>query len=128
MLRLIAECRARVVFGEQVAEAGDWFDGVCDDVEALGYEIGAAVLPACGVGFDHARHRLYFVCHTDIHSQPSGAEYAKARRLSRNRRNAGNVAAAHGIPGRMGLMRGYGNAIVPPLAAEFIGAYMDIAA
>lgn len=30
---------------------------------------------------------------------------------------------AHGIPGRVGLLRGYGNAIVPPLAAEFIKAY-----
>jgi DNA (cytosine-5)-methyltransferase 1 len=34
---------------------------------------------------------------------------------------------AHGIPGRVGLLRGYGNAIVPEVAAEFIKAYMDIA-
>lgn len=32
---------------------------------------------------------------------------------------------AHGIPGRVGLLRGYGNAIVPQVAAEFIGAYLD---
>src|SRR5690606_4077124 len=29
---------------------------------------------------------------------------------------------AHGIPGRVGLLRGYGNAIVPQVAAEFIAA------
>jgi DNA (cytosine-5)-methyltransferase 1 len=26
---------------------------------------------------------------------------------------------------RMGLLRGYGNAIVPPLAAEFVMAFME---
>lgn len=31
---------------------------------------------------------------------------------------------AHGVPGRVGLLRGYGNAIVPQVAAEFIGAYL----
>lgn len=129
MLRLVAECRPRVLFGEQVAEAGDWFDGVCDDMEALGYEVGAAVLPACSVGQDHVRHRLYFVCDTDSHSEPSGAEHAQARRMPRHRSYTGNVASADGVPSRVAsLMRGYGNAIVPPVAREFIGAYMDVSA
>jgi DNA (cytosine-5)-methyltransferase 1 len=33
---------------------------------------------------------------------------------------------AHGVSGRVGLLRGAGNAIVPQVAAEFIGAYLDI--
>ena len=37
----------------------------------------------------------------------------------------GTFPMAHGIPGRVGTLRGYGNAIVAPLAAEFIGAYLD---
>jgi len=31
---------------------------------------------------------------------------------------------AHGVPGRVGKLRAYGNAIVPPLAAEVIKAFM----
>jgi DNA (cytosine-5)-methyltransferase 1 len=37
----------------------------------------------------------------------------------------GTFPLAHGIPGRMGLLRGYGNAIVPPLAAEFVTAFLE---
>ena len=37
----------------------------------------------------------------------------------------GTFPLAHGVPGRVGLLRGYGNAIVPELAAEFIAAYME---
>jgi DNA (cytosine-5)-methyltransferase 1 len=32
-----------------------------------------------------------------------------------------------GVPGRMGLLRGYGNAIVPPVAAAFVTAFMEAA-
>jgi DNA (cytosine-5)-methyltransferase 1 len=38
----------------------------------------------------------------------------------------GTFPLAHGIPYRVGLLRGYGNAIVPQVAEEFIGAYNDI--
>lgn len=41
----------------------------------------------------------------------------KARRIE-----PGSFPLAHGVPGRVGLLRGYGNAINPQLAAEFIAA------
>jgi DNA (cytosine-5)-methyltransferase 1 len=44
----------------------------------------------------------------------------KARRVE-----AGTFPLANGIPGRMGLLRGYGNAIVPEVAEVFVRAWMD---
>ncbi len=44
----------------------------------------------------------------------------KARRIE-----SGSQPLAHGIPGRMGLLRGYGNAIVPQVASKFIEAARD---
>jgi DNA (cytosine-5)-methyltransferase 1 len=49
----------------------------------------------------------------------TGAD-GKARRAQ-----PGIPLLAHGIPNRVGKLRAYGNAIVPPLAAEVIGAYLD---
>jgi DNA (cytosine-5)-methyltransferase 1 len=37
----------------------------------------------------------------------------------------GTFPLAHGAPARVGRLRAYGNAIVAPAAAEFIGAYLD---
>ncbi len=42
----------------------------------------------------------------------------KARRIE-----SGTFPLADGVPGRMGLLRGYGNAIVPEVAAEFVAAW-----
>jgi DNA (cytosine-5)-methyltransferase 1 len=44
----------------------------------------------------------------------------KARRIE-----SGTFPLAHGIPGRVGLLRGYGNAIVPQVAQVFIESWID---
>ncbi|MDX0262421.1 DNA cytosine methyltransferase [Sinorhizobium meliloti] len=38
----------------------------------------------------------------------------------------GTFPLAHGVPGRVGRLRAYGNAITPEVGSEFITAYMDI--
>jgi DNA (cytosine-5)-methyltransferase 1 len=60
---LIKQCRPDVVFGEQVESAikYGWLDLVQDDLEREGYSLGAAGIPAAGIGAPHIRHRLYFV-------------------------------------------------------------------
>jgi DNA (cytosine-5)-methyltransferase 1 len=125
--RLIDASRPRVVFGEQVASAQSWFDRLCADMAALGYEIGAAILPACGFGFDHARPRIVFVGHTHCDRQSSMSIDAEVDRLSRYRGDAGDVVQADGLPDRVAQLSGFGNAIVPQVAAEAIAAYMEIA-
>lgn len=52
----------------------------------------------------------------------AGAD-GKARRVE-----PGIRLLAHGVPARVGKLRAYGNAIVPQVAAEVIGAYMEVAA
>lgn len=230
--RLIAGCRPPVVMGEQVAAAvgKSWLDGVCADLESVGYATGAAVVPACAVDAPHRRDRLWFVADQsstgpfpgalarvpdaeatstqergqdegrftgrgDGDRNPSsladadvsglegrlalrerGDEWAvgadgvadtlsDAERVNDDRagHGAGDVRRersessglrrrksfwhdstlcqgadgkarrvkpgirllAHGIPARVGKLRAYGNAIVPQVAAEIIGAYMD---
>jgi DNA (cytosine-5)-methyltransferase 1 len=60
---LVAECRPSVCFGEQVGGAlgREWLAGVRADLEATGYAVGAADLPAAGVGAPHIRQRLFWV-------------------------------------------------------------------
>lgn len=124
---LIAECAPRFVFGEQTAQAGDWLDDVCDDMEGLGYAVGAAVLPATSVGFDHARARIYFVGHADIDGQPVVTRNAaQAPWLPRHRGVRSELALEDGLSRRVGAMRAYGNAIVPQVAAEFVMSAMDL--
>jgi len=66
-VRLIAECRPVVVFGEQVegAIAHGWLDAVFDDLEGADYATASVGLPAASVGAFHGRPRLWFVAHTD---------------------------------------------------------------
>src|SRR5690606_7932761 len=63
---LIAQCRPPVIFGEQVAsKAGrEWLARVRADLEAMGYVVGAADLPAAGVGAPHIRQRLWWVAYS----------------------------------------------------------------
>ena len=64
---LIQQRRPAVIFGEQVEAAirHGWLDLVQSDLEGIGYSVGAAGIPAAGVGAPHIRQRLYFVADTD---------------------------------------------------------------
>ena len=120
--RLIAQRRPAVVFGEQVAaKAGrEWLAGVRADLEALGYGVGAADLCAAGVGAPHIRQRLYWAA-----LRNATVEQVRGTGQSRDNRwrmDAGARPLVDGLPCRVERVRGYGNAIVPALAAEFVTA------
>jgi len=136
--RLIREHRPCVVLGEQVAAAigRGWYDDVADDLEREGYAVAAAVLPAAGVGAPHIRDRLWFVADASASRLPISEQEAVSRK---GRREEGRATpecrrwpaepavgrVAHGVPGRVGRLRAYGNAIVPQVAAEVIAAFME---
>ena len=132
-----------------------WLDGVSSDLEAEGYACGAAVLGAHSVNAPHQRQRLYWVAHNEgselqreravegrVQSGPanSGGDTFEPTgfwsdsqlvhyRDGKTRRVPTEPAffpLAHGIPSRVVRLRGYGNAIVPQVAAEFVKAYTDI--
>jgi DNA (cytosine-5)-methyltransferase 1 len=145
---LIDACRPGVLFGEQVSSAirHGWLDLVCDDLEGAGYTVRAAVAPAGAVGAPHRRERLWFVADADGAGRTAREHEAaqvgyRSPAEPEGRRglwdvsechqgedgkvwfvNASILPLAHGIPGRVGRLRAYGNAIVPQVAAEFIRA------
>lgn len=123
--RLVITERPDVFFGEQVAQAREWFDVLCADVESVGYEVGAAVLPAVAVGADHARPRIYFVGHTDSHSESSVPIDAETSRVQRHRRISRGMVPPDGISRDMVALSGFGNAIVPQVAQAFIESYLE---
>ena len=146
---IIAFGESTVTFGEQVASAlgRDWLDHLRADMEGLGYEVGAADLCAAGVGASHIRQRLYWVANP-TRSRGRGRQPVETWRCSESRRPSQNLrfeswpdhsgsgstltvpdvlAPSYGLPGRVGLLRGYGNAIVPQVACEFVKAFDDCA-
>jgi DNA (cytosine-5)-methyltransferase 1 len=138
---LIAECKPPSVFGEQVASKQGlaWLDAVYADLENTGYAVGAADLCAAGVGAPHTRQRLYWTASLEyansprlqrLHEAPRGKHLQPASRTERWSRLWVSEPAldrmADGVPGRVGLLRGYGNAIVPQVAQAFIEAYMSL--
>lgn len=180
---LIKACKPPVILGEQVEAAigHGWLDLVSDDLGRSGYEIGAAVLPACSIGAYHIRKRLWFMAYSNgtgyrtcvqgfqsnhgggrqtgsmadslnegsqrgLHRWPhpkretqhgyagcdsttgdiwSEPDWIYCRDGKYRPIEPGTLPLADGVSKRVVKIRGYGNAIVPPLAAEFIKAGME---
>ena len=59
----ICALKPRTIVGEQVERKAGlaWLDLVQTDLEAVGYSVRPAVLPAPGVGAPHERHRIFFM-------------------------------------------------------------------
>ena len=139
--RLITAVRPPVVMGEQVAGAAgrEWFDTVSNDLETDHYIVRAVDIPALAVGAKHLRSRLYWIAANTQRDKQSwdkscGGEAGRMgwvqqsfpwdidweSALSKLR------ALDDGVPRRVGATDAARNAIVPPLAAEVIRAFMEI--
>lgn len=141
---LIKECKPSVVFGEQVANAitKGWLDEVSHDLEAQGYAIGSAVLPACSVGAPHRRDRLWFVASDNEHNgvrrsseEPvqgvEGFSWNKDVRGLEDLRGRSYLPEpivcklGNGVWDCVAELHAFGNAIVPQVASEFVMAFNE---
>jgi DNA (cytosine-5)-methyltransferase 1 len=100
--RLIAERPPAIVFGEQVAskDGRHWLSAVRADLEHLGYAVGAADLPAAGVGAPHIRQRLFWVADgigAGLEGRERGGERTNVQRQTVERGGAvGGMGDANG--------------------------------
>ena len=95
---------------------------VVSDLESLGYEVGILEIPACAVGFDHRRNRLWILGHADSDSESVMPVDAEVARVPRNRDDARSMAAPDGLSARLAAI---GNAIVPQVAYQLFRAIED---
>lgn len=79
--RLLAARRPATLFGEQVAHGAGWLTRTCHDLEKMGRDFGAAVIPACSVGADHARPRVYYISHANGDREIYAEQDEKTSRL-----------------------------------------------
>lgn len=136
---LIRAARPAVVMGEQVAAAvgHGWLDGAFCDLEGIDYACRAAVVPASAADAPHRRDRLWFVAHSERDEQSRQEPRSRPdRRVGRQQQllpwDGGWPAALtrlrvvdHGLPRVVAATDAARNAIVPQIAAEVIGAYLD---
>ena len=96
--RLISQCRPHTVFGEQVASSDGlhWLDLVCDNLETVGYAVGAVVTCAASAGAPHIRQRLYWVA--DLASGRAGQDFCAARVADSNSTDGEGCALHAGTP------------------------------
>lgn len=142
---LIRERHPPVVFGEQVPNAvgKGWLDAVFNDLEEEDYACGALFLSAKAVGADHLRERLYWCAHTgrkgweghqplECVSVPTPASFTEPSNPFTNARLplGGDYSGLLPCDGlsvvvERSALRGYGNSIVPQVAAAFIQSFLE---
>lgn len=142
--KLIDKRRPPIILGEQVASeaALGWLDCVFSDLERASYSCAAADLCAASVLSTQRRARLFWMANSNDAGWKRGEREGKPHQAREERaaacreslrsncgpwppgpREVGRIPVlAHGLPGTVGRCRGYGNAIVPQVAAEFIQA------
>ena len=145
-LPLIRERTPPIIIGEQVASAikWGWWDQVALDLEREAFACAASVLRADAQGADHERKRLYWVADASSPGrqryQPNdsisviakeeqsvyGDTFARARRAMDGDYSDLLLADGLSVAVERCAAKGYGNAIVPEVAAEFIGAVMQM--
>lgn len=149
MLRVIREVQPTYIVAENVygifnQERGVVFETVCSQMEDSGYEIQPVIIPACAIGAQNRRDRVWFI---GVLSNPGsvrqssdqiiseGQQYSRGREaqyfinplysLSRTeykRSESTFSGGSNGLPSELDEIKGLGNAIVPQVAFEIFKA------
>ena len=120
--RLIAERRPATILGEQVAskDGREWMAAVRHDLEASGYAVGTAILPAGGFGAPHIRYRLFFVANAQRRDQWGQRGEPRSETGSRGSEawsphgNAARSSSGMGVLADAGIARRRGREIDAP--------------
>jgi DNA (cytosine-5)-methyltransferase 1 len=122
MFAVVARERPAWVIGENVVGLDRLaLTKVVSDLEGIGYAVAPPLeIPACAVGHDHWRPRLWICGHADRQSKSNGAVDGQMARMPQCRSDTGSDRGADGISTRVDRLRALGNAIVPQIA-EIIG-------
>jgi DNA (cytosine-5)-methyltransferase 1 len=109
---------ARPSNGDSAGSAGRLGDGECEGLEERERELQPETLRSSSrQAVERGGDTVW-----------TGTEWIPCRDGKSRPVEPGTFPLAHGLPVRVGRLRGYGNAIVPQVAAEVIRAYMDVSA
>jgi DNA (cytosine-5)-methyltransferase 1 len=122
MLRIISECQPTWVIGENVVDLDRVaLRQVVADLEGIGYQVAPPLeIPACAVGHDHRRSRIWIIGHANRESQSIGTINGEMAGMPEFGFDAGSSRDSHGISRRVDRLRALGNAVVPQIP-EIIG-------
>jgi DNA (cytosine-5)-methyltransferase 1 len=157
MFRVIQEAKPTWIIGENVAGLVNMveFEQCFIDLEGEGYETQAFIIPACGIGADHIRERVWVVANTSSdrrnsrkHIQREHQNNTKRKWIPRenieqrgeirndaaeiiqayHRRHhaGGNIRNCDDVPSRVDRLKGLGNAIVPQVVVPIMQAIKSI--
>lgn len=128
--RVILESDADWVVLENVTG----FDGVAleqvvSDLEASGYEVAPPLeIPACAVGCDHLRPRIWIVGHANRDGESGLPVDGEVAVVPGDHRHTSRMGAPDGVSGRMDRhqLSALGNAVVVPLVVEIFRAIKSV--
>lgn len=144
-LGLVRECAPPVVVGEQVVAAigWGWLDELAWELESQGYACAAATVPALACLAPHKRDRLIWLAHSSgagrtrhksvecvpVATKAALPEYGDPLARARAALAGDYLDLLSGDGVSVAVERcatkGYGNAIVPQVAAEVLAAFME---
>jgi len=140
MFRIITETNPRWVVGENVVGIIELaLDDIISQMESAGYETQAYIIPACGVGAEHRRDRIWIVANSygangniqgennsiyksRYYQSFSGKRFKNDRILPESRMDR----TSDGVSDRVDRLRALGNAIVPQVAQVIMQAIKEI--